>query len=506
MRRRRPRVCVFSGPSLSAAEIQSRLASVKADVEVLPPAQQGDVLRLIADPPDVIGIVDGYFFHVPSVLHREILLALERGARVLGSSSLGALRAAELDVFGMEGVGEIYRLYRRGAIDGDDEVAVLHATADEGFRPLTEALVNLRHNLRAAQRRKLVSAKTAARVLAYAKRLPFMQRTSRAILTAATGRERGALAGFLHADALDLKRRDAVLLVDTIARRLAGAQPWPRQAPLEVRRTSLFQRYEQKYVGQRVGQQHVPDHLTVALQRILSPSFPALYQRVSLRCLALDEAAHRGLTSAASRSSIARFRRSKGLRSDAAYRAWLQRRLLTQEELTRLLRERDLEERIVDRYRSLYPSVRGRAALLRYVARNVAARHGVDEAALTRPLLMHPGVPWTGTLIREMKEGGAFTPAVALTARILEHNSRVFDRHPHLAQAPVRRGLLDELVAGRWGVEPEQLGASALERGFAGDADFVQAARHVFVYERTLRARSDRDWDGFADCFVHLSR
>ena len=116
------------------------------------------------------------------------------------------------------------------------------------------------------------------------------------------------------------------------------------------------------------------------------------------------------------------------------------------------------------------------------------------------------GIPHiaTGDMIREMKERGAFTRAVALAARILQHNARVFARHPHLAQALIRRGLLDELVAGRWRVEPEQLGASVLERGFAGDADFVQAARHVFVYERTLRARSDRDWDGFADCFVHL--
>jgi hypothetical protein len=504
MTRRRPRVRVFSGPSLSAAEIQSRFASVKADVEVLAPAQQGDVLRLMAEPPDVIGIVDGYFFHVPSVLHREILLALERGVRVLGSSSLGALRAAELDVFGMEGVGEIYGLYRRGAIDGDDEVAVLHATADEGFRPLTEALVNLRHSLRVAQRRRLVSARTATRVLAHAKRLPFMQRTSRAILTAATGRERVALAGFLRGHAVDLKRRDAMLLVDTIARRVAGQQPWPRRAPLEVRRTSLFQRYEQKYVGQRIGGEHVPDHLTLALLRILSPSFPALHQRVSLRCLALDEAAHLGLTAADARTAIGRLRRARGLRSNTAYRAWLQRRLLTHEELAQLLRERELEERIVDRYRSLRPGVRGRAALLRCVARDVAARYGVAESALTRPLLMRPGVPWTGPLIREIKERGAFRPAATLAARILEHNSRVFDRLQHLAQAPIRRGLLDELVARRWGVELDQLGASALERGFAGDADFVQAARYVFVYERTVPVRSDRDWDGFADCFVHL--
>src|SRR5215208_3137160 len=96
---------------------------------MLPPVQQGDLLRIAELAPTYVCIVDGAFFHVPSVTHKEILLTLERGVGVLGAASLGALRAAELDGFGMEGTGAIYRLYKSGKIDGDDEVAVLHAPA-----------------------------------------------------------------------------------------------------------------------------------------------------------------------------------------------------------------------------------------------------------------------------------------------------------------------------------------------------------------------------------------
>ncbi len=498
----RPRVCVFAGPSLSAAEIRAAFAAIDVDLQVLPPVQQGDVLRLIDRLPDVIGVIDGAFFHAPSVLHRELLLALERGARVLGSSSMGALRAAELDRFGMEGIGEIYRLYRRGTIDGDDEVAVLHAAQDDGFRPLTEALVNVRHNLSRARRRGIVSVDTAAKVLAHAKRLPFMQRTYPAILGAASRAARLALDGFLRREAVDLKREDALLLARTIVARIDGAEPWPGRIALEVRRTSLLHRYERQYVGHQVGDQHVPDDVTLAFQQLLLPAFPALYRGVSLRCLALDEAAHRGLASDGARA-VAAFRRSRRLRSDPVYRAWLRRRLMSDDDLLQLLRERELEKHVLDLYRSRRPPARGRTALLRRMARDVAARYGIETSALERPLLMHPGVPWTGPLIRELKSRGAFARAVEVAARILRHNTRVFERHPRLARAPVRRGLLNEFVAARWGVDPAELDASIRQRGFADHRDFVAAARHLYVYEKTRRASTARDWEAVSSCFVH---
>ncbi len=39
---------------------------------------------------------------------------MKKGVKVYGSSSMGALRASELDEFGMVGVGRIYECYRSG--------------------------------------------------------------------------------------------------------------------------------------------------------------------------------------------------------------------------------------------------------------------------------------------------------------------------------------------------------------------------------------------------------
>ena len=56
----------------------------------------------------MIGVIDGYFEIVPTVWHKEILWAMQAGIHVYGAASIGALRAAELDVFGMRGIGRIY--------------------------------------------------------------------------------------------------------------------------------------------------------------------------------------------------------------------------------------------------------------------------------------------------------------------------------------------------------------------------------------------------------------
>ena len=66
---------------------------------------------------------------------------------------MGALRAAELDAFGMRGVGQIYASYRCGqfilplgrtsaheSFEDDDEVALLHAPDDMNYLAATEAV------------------------------------------------------------------------------------------------------------------------------------------------------------------------------------------------------------------------------------------------------------------------------------------------------------------------------------------------------------------------------
>ena len=64
--------------------------------------------------PRAIGIVDGFFARVPAVWHKEIMWVMERGVHVFGGAGLGALRAAELDSFGMRGVGQVYQAFRDG--------------------------------------------------------------------------------------------------------------------------------------------------------------------------------------------------------------------------------------------------------------------------------------------------------------------------------------------------------------------------------------------------------
>jgi hypothetical protein len=127
------------GPSLPIHEAEEILSAV-----YLPPARQTDLLTAAINlRPDVIGLIDGVFLHSLSVWHKEILYALNHGILVYGASSMGALRAAETAEFGMIGVGEIYRQYASGELQDDDEVALAHASADQGHRKVSEPMVNI---------------------------------------------------------------------------------------------------------------------------------------------------------------------------------------------------------------------------------------------------------------------------------------------------------------------------------------------------------------------------
>ncbi len=131
---------IFAGPSIAQSCIRSHCASA----QLRSPVQLGDLCQYTAKVPATIVILDGYFSQVPAVWHKEIMLLLNLGCRVIGAASMGALRAAELTEQGMEGVGWVYEQYRSGCLQDDDEVALLHTDAELGYQPLSFALVNLR--------------------------------------------------------------------------------------------------------------------------------------------------------------------------------------------------------------------------------------------------------------------------------------------------------------------------------------------------------------------------
>jgi hypothetical protein len=118
----------------------------------------------------------------------------------------------------MIGVGSVFRLFRRGVLDADDEVAL--AYSNETYQAVTDPLVNTRYALRAAVRRGILTRAEAAEIVTRVKRFYFPERTRQHLLSVArkvAGSERaGELREFLATDAPNVKERDARLLIARI--------------------------------------------------------------------------------------------------------------------------------------------------------------------------------------------------------------------------------------------------------------------------------------------------
>lgn len=214
----------------------SRPAEVPASCTVLPPARQGDVWRALERKPRAIALIDGVFEHQPSVWHRELLDALAEGVPVFGASSMGALRAAELAPYGMVPVGQIARAYCSGDLLDDADVALLHADAGHGFKPLTVPLVDARFAIERARRTRVLRPKEAARLDAAARALHYTDRTW-GRLTREAGVRTPPWEAFVRRGPPSLKKLDAAACL----RRLVAAR-LPRPAPATWGPGSSFQR------------------------------------------------------------------------------------------------------------------------------------------------------------------------------------------------------------------------------------------------------------------------
>ena len=242
MTRRADELVVFLGPSLPAQEAR-RLAPCT----VLPPARQGDVWRALRLRPRAIALVDGVFEAQPSVWHHELLAALEAGVAVFGGASMGALRAAELAPHGMVGVGRIFAWYRDGEVVDDAEVALLHADAEHGWRPLTVPLVNVRHVAERARAARVLTRSAATVLVEAAEALFYQERTWPRVLERLRPQwpasTRAAWDAWFPSGAEDLKQRDAMACLQAAAAFVASGAPasvGARQQPSSlVRRRRL---------------------------------------------------------------------------------------------------------------------------------------------------------------------------------------------------------------------------------------------------------------------------
>lgn len=240
----KPDTVVFLGPSLPRGAAARILPA-----EYLGPAAMGDIYRVVSRPartrPRRIALIDGYFERMAAPWHKEILWALERGLRVYGASSMGALRAAELEVFGMVGVGQIFEDYKAGRLTDDDEVAVLHGPAERGWPQMSEAMVNLRAGLGEAKEAGDLSGPTADALLALGKALFYRDRSWESLLSRGRSaglpeRELAALEQRVKLRRPDRKADDATALL----RSLASGEEAPAGRPrVKMARTWFWWRF-----------------------------------------------------------------------------------------------------------------------------------------------------------------------------------------------------------------------------------------------------------------------
>jgi len=206
---------VFFGPSIAAPEVSGLVAATHA-----PPVRRGDLAALDEDY-GVIVILDGEFGQNMSVSPKEILTVLGSGRTVIGASSMGALRASELDRLGMIGVGWVYDRFRTSAVRNDADVALVYSPFD--FKPMTVPMVDLEYWMEMASAAGLIAGRERVSLLKAARRIFFADRTTDRLLEAlrrAVGNDTlEALLAFFGGAIPSVKSIDAVA-----ALRLATSQ------------------------------------------------------------------------------------------------------------------------------------------------------------------------------------------------------------------------------------------------------------------------------------------
>jgi hypothetical protein len=356
----------------------------------------------------------------------------------------------------MRGIGRIFEAYREGDLADDDEVAVIHGPAETGYLALSEAMVNIRETLAAAERNGIVAVATRDALIRTAKELFYHDRTFERLLERAAersmpSRELAALRAWLPHGRVDRKREDALAMLAAMRSLLAGGLA-PMQVDYALEWTEVWHEATTAEAASRQsGASGTAAWLTngrVLEELRLEPdTYIAVRDRALLRLLAAREAALRRLSVDAGvrGERLNRLRARHGLFSRAALDAWLAANGIDGWQLERMIGEEAQLE---------------------------------ATAALAAPAL-------SSQLLDELRLRNDFcrfaerarSKQEFLEAHGLDHPDTC---DPHLAPPAVVRAWYFERRLGQ--PLPDDVDAAARELGFADRADFDRALHREWLY------------------------
>lgn len=209
-------ILIYTGLSLPFSEAKEILDS-HDDIEVVykRPIKRGDLSHDIKENPDIIAIIDGVFHQNSAVGHREILSVMKKGVKVYGSSSMGALRASELDVLGMEGIGYCYNEYASGNVTSDDDVAVM--LNSETLEALSVPLISMNYVFTNAVAENIITKEEKDELIKITKETYYPKRNYAQTLSQSSldADKKGKLIDFIRTSK-DIKKEDAKELLNHI--------------------------------------------------------------------------------------------------------------------------------------------------------------------------------------------------------------------------------------------------------------------------------------------------
>lgn len=339
-------IYIFTGPSLSPTEGRAEL-----EATYLPPVSQGDVYRVGLRRALAIGIIDGYFERQPAVWHKEILWAMTQGIHVYGSASMGAIRAAELASFGMEGVGWIFEAFRDGLLEDDDEVVLTHGDEEVDYRPTSEAMVNIRRSLAEAEAASVISAHTRMVIERVTKELFYPERIYPRILKLAAERgsppaELNAFSEWLVHGRVDQKREDALLMLQAMRKHLTD--PKPKRVSFVLEHTiywdALIRQAGTAQPREDDGVEMSTSALLLDELRLQKTAYARSQQGGILRYLASHWVQNRAdvISDAKTQEIKDKFCQALGLFTEDEVSRWLEANDLSDEEFSELMRQEAL--------------------------------------------------------------------------------------------------------------------------------------------------------------------
>lgn len=214
------KIIIYTGLSLPFDEAKEILDSSEG-VEVIykRPIKRGDLSIALKENPNIIGIIDGVFHQNSAVGHKEILNVIKNGVKIYGASSMGALRASELDTLGMTGIGYVYNQYASGEVDSDDDVAVM--LDSETLEALSEPLINMKYVFTNAVDEGIITEDEKDELLRIAKKTYYPKRNYAQTLSESNldSETKDNLINFIR-ESVDIKKEDAKDLLKTIKKEI----------------------------------------------------------------------------------------------------------------------------------------------------------------------------------------------------------------------------------------------------------------------------------------------